>query len=87
MGIRENQKKGIQAEKDYFAIESALNPTKRTGRGSDFETTITDPITGKKVKERVDIKTGKHAKRSKLQKKMGTKVVKMLDLTSDESPI
>lgn len=85
MGIKENRKKGLQGEKDYYAIESALSSSvKRTGRGSDWEVSNVDPITGKTIKEKIDNKTGKHADLSKLQKKKGAKVVRMRDLSDDD---
>ena len=85
MGIRENQKKGYQGEKDYESMESALSPhVKRTGKGSDYEVGHVDPFDMKLKKRRVEVKTGKHAKPSKLQKKTGAKVIRMRDLSDDD---
>ncbi|MEO9308430.1 MAG: hypothetical protein ABI342_09000 [Nitrososphaera sp.] len=84
MGIRENQKKGKLGEKDYENYARTMYPhVKRTGRGSDYEIGEVDPFTLKMKKRKVEVKTGKYAKPSKLQKKMKTKIVRMKDLSSD----
>jgi len=86
LGIRENQKKGYQGEKDFESLERALSPhVKRTGRGSDYEVGRIDPFTGKMKKKKVEIKTGRYAKKSKLQKKTKSKLVRMRDLSNDSS--
>lgn len=47
---------------------------KRTGKGHDFKVTKTDLLTGKKTSYYAEIKTGREAKLSKLQKKTQKKL-------------
>lgn len=65
---------GEIAAKAWFGLWGKVE---RTGRGHDFKYTTENPVTGKKTKKYLEVKTGKKAKQSKLQKatqkKMGKK--------------
>ena len=67
--LDENVAKGKIAEEMYEA-EATMNGVdyKRTGKGSDYEETHVDALTGKKSKKLVEVKSD-NAKLSKYQKK------------------
>jgi hypothetical protein len=72
--VRRKGKAGENAAKAYLGTWGKVE---RTGRGHDFKFTTEHPISGKKKTKYVEVKTGRKAKQSKLQKatqkKMGRK--------------
>jgi len=75
--LRRNQEQGRAAEDQYRVMAPIEGwELERTGKGSDFRRRKRDLLTGKVIRsELVDVKSG-DAKRSKLQKMMGAKVVR-----------
>jgi len=71
--LEENVAKGRLAEEMYEA-EATMSCVdyRRTGRGSDYEETHHDPITGRKSKKLVEVKSD-DAPQSRLQKKIQKK--------------
>jgi hypothetical protein len=67
MESRAKGKYGEDVAKTAYGL--AGYKVEKTGRGSDFKATKTNPITGRMIDERiVEVKTGETARESKLQK-------------------
>ena len=70
--IAQNRSQGKNAE-NMFVLSNIGNKVERTGRGSDYKVTKTDPWTGKKTTVYHEVKSGR-AKTSKLQNKTKKKM-------------
>ena len=69
--VRRKGKAGENATREWKGLWGKVE---RTGRGHDFKYTTEHPITGKKKTKYLEVKTGKKAKQSKLQKATQKKV-------------
>jgi hypothetical protein len=81
------RKKGKAGEETFRRSREDLgDKVERTGRGHDFKVTHESLLTGRKSTKYVEVKTGKKAKTSKLQKETKKKLGKKYEVHRVDHP-